>query len=101
MGRLSEIPGLWKRADELTQDQACQTVAWVFSGEGREWTPNEVGRLTHQSESLILMWLRCCDIEITDMFGHAGSDGPAPRSQPRPVAAVSIPWMTVLQPSRR
>jgi len=99
MGRLSEIPGLWKRADELTQDQACQTVAWVFSGEGREWTSSEVGGLTHQSERLLLMWLRCCDIEIADMFGHAGSDGPALPSQPRPAGAVSkIPWMTVLQP---
>jgi len=69
--RLREILALWKPAGELTYDQACQIVAWVFSREGREWTPNEVRLLTHQSESLIFMWLRSCDIEIADTFGHA------------------------------
>jgi len=69
---LREILASWKPpADELTYDQACQIVAWVFSREGREWTPDEVGRLTHQSESLISIWLRPCDVEIADTFGHA------------------------------
>jgi len=69
---LSEILASWKPpADELTYDQACQIVAWVFSREGREWTPNEVWRRTRQSDNLIFLWLQSCDMEIADTFGHA------------------------------
>ena len=52
----------------LTEDQACDVIAWVMSHGGRDWTAKEARLLAGGSESLTFMWLRSAEAVIANSF---------------------------------
>jgi hypothetical protein len=52
----------------LTEDQACEVIAWVMS-DAKAWTAQDVKRLVGGfSPSLLGVWLQFCDGLIEDIF---------------------------------
>jgi len=61
----AELP---KHPPMLTEDQACEVIAWVMSQAGRDWTVKEARLLAGGSESLTCLWLRSAEAIIANMF---------------------------------